>query len=86
MQSVAHPSSGLVTMAISIPHCVVKSDRFSPDEDRVREDYYYEALAFSRHTIDLKIDDETTRPEKATEAPKKRRNGSKHHENEAMVP
>ena len=32
-------------------------------------DYCYEALAFSRHTIDLEFDDETMRSEKATEAP-----------------
>ena len=61
-------SSGFVTMAASIPHWVVKSDRLSPDEDRLREDYYYEALAFSRHTIDLEFDEETMKPEKATEA------------------
>ena len=45
-------------------------DRLSPEEDRLREDYCYEALAFSRHTIDLEFDDETMRPEKATEAPR----------------
>ena len=59
------PSSGLVTMAVSIPHCVVKSGRLSLDDDCLRE-----ALAFSRHTIDLEFDDETMRPEKATEAPR----------------
>ena len=35
-----------------------------------REDYYYEALAFSRHTINLDFDEETMKPEKATEAPR----------------
>ena len=55
-------------MAILIPHWVVNSDRLSPEEDRLREDYYYDALAFSRHIIDLEFDDETMRPEKATEA------------------
>ena len=68
---VAHPSSSLVTMAILIPHWVVNSDRFSPEEDRLREDYYYEAIAFSRHTIDLEFDEETMKPEKATEAPRR---------------
>ena len=67
--SVAPPSSGFVTKAVSIPHCVVKSDRLSPDEDRLREDYFHEALAFSRHTINLEFDVETMKPEKATEAP-----------------
>ena len=55
--SVATPSSSFVTMAVSIPHCVVTSDRMSPEEDRFREDWYHEALAFSRHTIDLEFDD-----------------------------
>ena len=62
--SVALPSS-LVTMAVSIPHWVVKSDILSLDEDRLREDYYYEALTFSRHSINLELDEETMKPEKA---------------------
>ena len=36
-----------VTMAVSIPHCVVKSDTLSPEEDRFREDYDYEAPRIS---------------------------------------
>ena len=35
---VALPSPCLVTVAVSIPHCVVKSDRLSLDDDRLRED------------------------------------------------
>ena len=42
----------------------------SPEEDRFCEDYFYEALAFSRHTIDLEFDEETMKPEKGTEAPR----------------
>ena len=57
-------------MAILTPHWVVNSDRLSPEEHRLREDYYCEALAFSRHTIDLEFNEETMRPEKATEAPR----------------
>ena len=53
-------------MAVSIPHWVVKLDSLSQDEDSLREDYCYEALAFSRHTI---IDEETMKAERATEAP-----------------
>ena len=49
LHSVAPPSSSLVTMAILTPHWVVNSDRLSPEEDRLREDNYYGALAFSRH-------------------------------------
>ena len=66
--SVAPPSSSFVTMAASIPHCVMKSDRWSLDDDRLREDYYYEALAFSRHSINLELDEEIMKPEKATKA------------------
>ena len=57
--SVAPTSSSLVTMSVSIPHWVVKSDRLSPDEDSLREDYCYAALAFSLHTINLKFGRET---------------------------
>ena len=68
--SVALPSSSIVTMAVSIPHWVVKSGSLSQDEDNLREDYYYECLAFSRLTINLEFDEETMKPEKTTEAPR----------------
>ena len=55
---------------VLIPHWVVKSDSLSQDEDSLREDSHYEAPPFSRHTINLEFDDETMRPEKATEAPR----------------
>ena len=58
--SVALPSSSLVTMAVSWD---VKSDSLSQDEDSLREDYYYEALAVSRHTINLEFGEETMKPE-----------------------
>ena len=67
---VALPSSSFLTMAISIPQWVVQSDRLAPDEDRLREDNYHEAFAFSRPTINLEFDEETMKPEKATEAPR----------------
>ena len=59
----SHPPSLMrestkITSAFS--HCVVKSDRWSLEDDRLREDYYYEALAFSQHSM----------PEKATKAPR----------------
>ena len=56
-------------MAVSIPHWVVRSDTLSLDEDRLRE-HYYESLTFSRRTINLEFDEETMKPEKATEAPR----------------
>ena len=61
---VAPPPCSFVTMAVSTPYWVVKSDRLSRDEDRLREDHYYEAVAFSRHTIILEFDEETMKPEK----------------------
>ena len=43
LHSVALPSSSFVTIAaILIPHCR------ESEEDHLREEYYYEALAFSR--------------------------------------
>ena len=39
LHGVALPSSSFETMAIFIPHWVVNSDRLSPEEDRLREDY-----------------------------------------------
>ena len=60
-------SSSFVTMAKLIPHWVVNSDRSYPEEDRLREDSCYEALAFSRHIIDMEFEDETMRPQKTTE-------------------
>ena len=38
-------------------------------DDRLREDYYYEAFAFSRHSINLELD-EIMKPEKASKAPR----------------
>ena len=48
----------------------MKSDNLSQDENNLREDYNCEALAFSRHTINLEFDEETMKPEIATEAPR----------------
>ena len=33
------------------------------------ENYYYEFLAFSRHSVDLEFNEEVMKPEKLTEAP-----------------
>ena len=32
------------------------------------ENYYYESLAFSRHSVDLEFDKEVMKPERLTEA------------------
>ena len=61
------PPSSFVTIAVSIPHWVVKSDSLSQDEDSFREDYYHEALALSRHTINLEFDEENLMLKKAAE-------------------
>ena len=50
--------------------CVVKSDRWSLDDDQLREDCNYEALAFSRRSTDLELDEEIMKAEKATKAPR----------------
>ena len=55
--SIALPSSSFVPMAVLKPRCVES------------EEYYYEALAFSRHRINLELDEENIKPEKATMAP-----------------
>ena len=65
---VALRSSSFVTMAVLRPRCV-ESDGWSPDDDQPCEDYYYEAIAFSRHSINLELDEESMKPEKATMAP-----------------
>ena len=56
--SVALPSSSFVTMAELTPHCVEP------------EDNYYEVLAFSRHSINLELDEENMKPKTATKAPR----------------
>ena len=82
LPSEAPPSSGFVTMPVSVPHCVVKCDRLSPHEDRLREGCCHEALAFPRHTIKLELDEEIMKAREAN----KLGNRSKYHINEAMVP
>ena len=64
----------------------MKSDRWSLDDDRLLEDHCYDALALSRHSINLELDEENIKPEKAHPGAKHCRNRSKYHENEEMVP
>ena len=54
--SIAPPSSSIVPMAVSL--CVES------------EDYYHELLAFSRHRINVELDEENMKPEKATMVPR----------------
>ena len=86
MLGVALLSSSFVTMASIKPSGVERVNRWTRNADQRREDCYCEALAFSRHSIDLELDEEILKPEKATKAPEKCRNRSTYHENEEMVP
>ena len=45
-------------------------NRWTKNADQRREVHYYEALAFSRHNIDLVFDEENMKPEQLTKAPK----------------
>ena len=56
--STALPSSSFVPMAVLKPRCVES------------EDCYYEALAFSRRSINLELDEENMKHEKSTMAPR----------------
>ena len=44
-------------------------NRWTRNADQRREDYYCEALAFSRHNIDLELDEENMKPERLIKAP-----------------
>ena len=44
-------------------------NRWTQNPGQRLEDHYYEALAFSRHNIDLVFDEEKMQPEKLTKAP-----------------
>ena len=67
--SVAPLSSSFVTMASSKQSGVERVNRWTRNADQRREDCYYEALAFSPHSIDLELDEENVKPEKAAKAP-----------------
>ena len=54
-------------MAVSIPRCVVKSNKLSLDDDPIGEDFSHEALAFFGHSSILELDEDVMKPEKATE-------------------
>ena len=56
--SISAPSSSFVPMAVLKPRCVES------------QDYYYEALAFCRHSINLKLNVENMKAKKATMAPR----------------
>ena len=62
------PSFG--TMSSSLPSGVRRVNRWTRRlVERRRENYYYDALAFSRHNIDVVSDEESMKPEKLRRAP-----------------
>ena len=80
--SAAPLSFSFLTKASLKPSGVERVNSWTRKADQRREDCYYEALAFSRHSIDLELDEQNMKPEKATKAPEKCRNRSRYHENE----
>ena len=74
-----------VTMSSSKPAGVETVNRLTRNASQRREDYYYDALAFSRHNINLVFDEETMKTERLTKAPEKCRHRSKYHETEEMA-
>ena len=67
--SVFHLSLSFVTMLSSKPIGIHRVNRWTRDSAQRFENYYYEALAFSRHNIDQVFDEESMKPEKLTKAP-----------------
>ena len=65
------PSFGSISS--SKPIGVRKVNRWTKSAHQRREDHYYEALAFSRHNIDLVFGEENMKPEQLTKAREKRR-------------
>ena len=56
-------SPSFVTMSSSKPIGVGRVNRWTRNSAQRFENYYYEALAFSRHNIDLVFDEESMKPE-----------------------
>ena len=62
-------SPSCATMSSSKPIGVRRVNRWTRNLAQRLEDHYFEALAFSRHNIDLVFDEEKMQPEKLTKAP-----------------
>ena len=65
-------SSSVVTMSTSRPIGFCRSNRWTKNSaehaERI-ENYFYESLAFSRHSVDLEFDEEVMKPERLTGEP-----------------
>ena len=57
-------------MSSSKPTGVCRVNRWTKNTDQRREDYYYDALVFSRNHIDLVFDEENMEPVKLERTPK----------------
>ena len=55
-------------MSSSAPSGVRRVNRWTQNAEQRREKFYYEALAFSRHNINLVFDEENIKPERLTKA------------------
>ena len=65
--SLFYPS--FVTMSSSAPGGVRRVNRWTRNAEQRRENFYVEALAFSRHNTNLVLDEENMKPERLTNAP-----------------
>ena len=61
-------SPSVVPMSLTKPTGVHRLTRWTQNAERQREDYYSDALVFSRHNIDFVFDDENMEPEQLTRA------------------
>ena len=61
-----HLSPSFVTMSSSAPSGVRRVNRWTQNAEQRREKFYYEALAFSLHNINLVFDEENMKPERLT--------------------
>ena len=68
--SVSQFSPSFVTMSSSKSIGVGRVNRWTRNSAECVENYYYESLALSRHSINLELDEENMKPEKATMAPR----------------
>ena len=66
--SVSPFSPSLVTMSSSAPSGVRRVNRWTQNAEQRRENFYHEALAVSRHNINLVFVEENMKPERLAKA------------------
>ena len=67
--SVSPFSPSLVAMSSLAPSGVHRVNRWAEKAEQRLENFYYEALASSRHDINLEFDEENLKPDRLTKAP-----------------